>query len=369
MPVLVRRPDVLRRPRFDSGRIRAAVVGFVQGLTYSVAASLAMGGLDVEVWTAEENSSMRRSRRIDAMHVVPSEFGTRPDARFSDWLAPRLAERSIDVVVPADYDSFIWLSEARDQLSPVVSFPVPNRSIIEFYNDKGRVADACTRSGIDTPRTSRIDHRDALSALDQCGPIVVKPPDTGDSYGVYRLDSVGDLAGHLDADDRPGNALPLLVQEYIPGRDLDVTVVTRVGEVVQAVVSEHLPGSRGLRYLDHPRAVELAHAVSRLAAYDGVLDFDMRDDPVSGRLVVVDTNPRLTGSTLVKTWAGANLPLTGVRLALGLPIHHRTAIGEHHPIDHGLPAQLLRRGWTGDLAPTRAGLRSAMADLGWYLAR
>ncbi len=74
-----------------------------------------MGGLDVEVWSADENSSMRRSRRIDAVHVVPSEFGTRPDVRFSDWLTPRLADRSIDVVVPADYDSFICVSEERDQ--------------------------------------------------------------------------------------------------------------------------------------------------------------------------------------------------------------------------------------------------------------
>jgi len=374
----MRRRGVLEREERPAtaglGDVRVAVVGQIEAMTYNVVASLGLAGVEAEVWAPGACSRLRASRFVARFHEVPDRLFRPMGEALAEMLAPAFAEREISIAVPADYDGFAWLADHAVDLTPTRAFPMPSRELIEFYNDKWRMATACARAGIDTPLTCLLERPADLDGLDRLrgrGPIVVKPLTAGDSFGVYVLDSTDELAAHLVSDDRPGNELPLIVQEHVPGRDLDVTVVANVGRVTDAVVSEHVAGSRTLRYFDHPRAVEVAGRIAAIGCYHGVLDFDFREDPATGRLVVVDTNPRLTGSTLVKTWAGANLPVQGVRMAMGLAHEPRsgTAAGFHRPVGPELVAAIGRGWWRADNAPTRAALRCAISDLGYHRAR
>ena len=106
-----------------------------------------------------------------------------------------------------------------------------------------------------------------------------------------------------------------VVQQFLPGRQVNVGGVAHGGRVLLAAPYEPLPSRShptgppvALRTLDHPEALEVAAAALRALEYTGPFCLDLVTDS-EGRMRIVDLNARVFGS-----WTGlqrAGLDLVG----------------------------------------------------------
>lgn len=170
------------------------------------------------------------------------------------------------------------------------------------------------RAGIDTPKGA-ITPRSALSAHPMAPPYVVKPNAQGSSVGVFII---------REGDNRPPQALvtkewslgdTVLVEEFIPGRELTVTVLgDRPLAVTEIVTSAEFydydakyaaGGSRHIVPADIPPQLQQRCFDTALTAHEvlgcrGMTRSDFRYDPAEDRLALleVNTQPGMTETSL-----------------------------------------------------------------------
>jgi biotin carboxylase len=166
-------------------------------------------------------------------------------------------------------------------------------------------------------------------------PVVVKPPDASGSKGVSLVERPADLpaalayAGRFTAADTP-----LLVEEFLAGRNLTVDVFMRDGNAAFTGITEKrivpgphfvIGGHTGPAPMNDATRVSLAGAAERLCRAieltDGPANFDviLRDD---GTFAVLEANARLCGNSfplLMRTMYGIDTVAALVSLAVGEP--------------------------------------------------
>ncbi len=349
---------------------RVAVLGLLEPLLYAVGSAAAAPGRQVEVWCPPASTeTLRRSARLARTHAAPIEPGVTPDPLVMRSMAAEWQAAGIDVVIPADYHATVALAQlsADDGLEQVRSFPLPAPSTILECNDKWWLAGLCGRLGLDIPATRRLETMDDVVAATTLGRVVVKPPSEGFGAGVRILDDAGDLVDHVTDTDREANALPLLVQEYLPGIDVDVTVLADHGEIVADVVQFRDGGE--LRFVDDDRCVELVRPIVEATGFHGVMDFDLRLDRRADRLAVIECNPRLPGSLINKQFVGLDLLDLGVRLAMGEAVERpaRPTGVTRSPQLGDLRSMLSSAWWDEENRGVRAAWRHAVTDPVWRL--
>lgn len=86
----------------------------------------------------------------------------------------------------------------------------------------------------------RGDPFDAEAAVERLGlPIFVKPNDGGSSFGVTKVKRAEDLSAAVEAAFREGDSV--LLESYIPGRELTEGVFSRGGVIVPLPITEIIP--------------------------------------------------------------------------------------------------------------------------------
>lgn len=185
---------------------------------------------------------------------------------------------------------------------------------------KPRAKQVLADAHIPVPTGRIAERRDAGSHHLMEVPYVVKPVDSGSSVGVY---IVSDLSSpppqELLAEDWPYGE-SVLVEEYIPGKELTCAVMGDRALGVIEIVSE-LPfydyeakyapgGSRHILPAEIPPEIyesvrTYAHAAHQVLGCRGVSRADFRYDPATATLVCleVNTQPGMTGTSLVPEMA------------------------------------------------------------------
>jgi carbamoyl-phosphate synthase large subunit len=234
------------------------------------------------------------------------------------------------------------LAEARSDFdeagTPVV---VSDPSTVELANDKHRLAGVAESIGVPTPETLQVETGDQLErAATSLGspeePVVVKPPVSNGSRGVRILDATRDRKRAF-YEEKPdgryatldgvretlGEAFPpLLVMEYLPGEEYTVdafrpragdgetTVVPRRRDKVKAGISF------GATPVDDADMVAHTRALAAELGLTGAFGFQFKVD-ADGDPCLLECNPRVQGTMVTSTVAGANVVAAAVRDALG----------------------------------------------------
>jgi predicted ATP-grasp superfamily ATP-dependent carboligase len=316
-----------------------------------------------------------------------------------------VSARCIDLLVPAT-EASIEAVRADDRLRRVPLLAGDPASL-DLCLDKARTLAAADEAGVPTPGwvvpATRAEAHEALRELG--APLVVKPRHSwarrGAGLTCLRHLTVVDAAGleaALDSfapDADPG--LPIL-QRFVEGRDLSVSVVARSGEPLVAVPVEKLSawpvaGGKGVwrRTLppDTPGVDETVRLLQAIG-YSGVaeVEFMVGSDGVPR---LMEINPRLHGYTSLPIAAGVDLPAMAARLVRGeavapvdaytVGLEQRWLGGELRRLALALSPrrdgagrpdgrrELLRTAWP----PWRPGMRydelDDLRDLGPYLPR
>lgn len=234
--------------------------------------------------------------------------------------APVIALTCVDWYVRA-------LSEHRERLADVAVVPYAPVDLLDHVMDKQRFSELCQEIGIPHPRTEVRLGGEPVGAIDLRFPVIAKPGDNTAWHQVsfpgkakvHLVRDRGELAELLDAAGGAGYRRPMIIQEYVPGDDSQMRIMTtysdQAGTVRMAwggrvLLEEHTPGTLG-----NPAAIltgrlgQVEADARRLVehlGWTGFANFDVKVDPRTGVGHFLELNPRTGRSNYYLTASGLN---------------------------------------------------------------
>jgi carbamoyl-phosphate synthase large subunit len=360
-------------------RRTALVLDGSHGPALATVRSLGRAGWRVLTPAGTRSASSRYAARVLEIPLAEDD-----PAGFVERVAAVLDEEHVDVVVPATDASVELLWELDD-----ARILGGDRASYELASDKARMLAAADAAGFGTPRWMAPASVEEARAWDEF-PCVVKPRRSYVREGGrlrQRRHRIAEDAAQLE------QALleyadPALVQEFVPGRSLAVSVVLRGGRLHALVARETLTfdpirgGCSVWKRTVPPDDVAVRKAVDllRSVGYEGLgeLEYQVAADGVER---LMEVNVRVHGWVTLAVAAGVDLPLIAARALLGdeLPdappyragVEMRWPAGELGRVlqalrrDAALPPGTTRLGVAAGLwPPWRPGMRYDGVELG-----
>lgn len=227
-------------------------------------------------------------------------------------------------------DSYVQLiSENKDRFPENVSAPYIDVSMMNDLIHKERFYELCQRVGVDYPDTFVHHYADPREfELPFEGPYIIKPSN-GIEYWrhpyetqkkVYKVDTRKELDAVLDDVYGSGYRDSVIIQNFIPGDDTFMRVLTsysdQSGEVKlmclgHVLLEEHTPHGIGnhaviITEYDPELCLKFKKLLEEMN-YVGFSNFDIKYDERDGKYKVFEINTRQGRSNYYVTGAGANI--------------------------------------------------------------
>lgn len=343
--------------------MRALVLG--GNAIFSLGAVQALGfvGIESDVINDWHAPRVRFSRYCRRYVRVPYGSLRTMTPEFVRWLEKYCVRHAIDVVIPADQAT--TLAVARLPSTSMRLFPVASPEALETLRDKWKFHNLLARLNLPSPRTTLLEPGMSAEQLDLGWPVMVKPPASEGSDGVARVDSAADLEALRARPERAGKEL--LVQQFIPGRDIDLSLIADHGKMIAYTIqADEGPGHR--RFTLDERMVHVAREIVAATDFHGLAHFDMRIDSRDGALYVIECNPRVWGSVLYSVWVGVNFIELGCLMAMGRKLPEFKPVTGDVAQQGVAPRRLIKALLQGRLSPiglsgaSLASWRQAHAD-------
>ncbi|MFN8241641.1 MAG: ATP-grasp domain-containing protein [Bacteroidales bacterium] len=254
---------------------------------------------------------------VDKTYQIPyPSAGT--DALLSRLLDIHSRE-GIDVLIPnfdAELFNFILISESLR--SHGISTFLPERKMFEA-RDKVNLVKFCDKHALLTPEAQIIHRVSELPRLaaDYGYPLVVK----GKFYDAYICNSL-DQAEKAFYRIQAKWGLPVIVQEYISGSEVNVAVLgDGTGTAVSIVPMRKLYiTDKGKAWagitIEDQTLIELAERFTSVTKWKGGCELEVMMTS-AGKPYILEVNPRFPAWIYLSAAAGQNQPASLVRLALG----------------------------------------------------
>lgn len=213
-------------------------------------------------------------------------------------------EKNIEVLIPADMDSSLSLSQLPRQMKNPRVFPLaPSRRLRDLHN-KWIFSNFLEKNSLPQPRTFLIAKRDDLEKLTISYPAMIKPLEMHGGEGVVRVDSKKDAYRYLSIRNKR-NKLPLIIQEYVNGSGIDVSFLAYKGVILVWTVQKTLSDG-GISFVDESSVLTMARKIVLGSSYTGIAHVDMISEKKSNVVKILEFNPRVWGSILGSKFAGIN---------------------------------------------------------------
>jgi predicted ATP-grasp superfamily ATP-dependent carboligase len=212
------------------------------------------------------------------------------------------ARLSIDCVLPSCSTTTRFLTSHNGYLiSP--HYPVPSRESFDVLDDKWRFSCLCVKLGIPHPRTRYFATREGLlDKADQLKcPLVIKPHNRSASIGVKRIEATAKIPAEI-------GYRPVLVQDYIPGRDFSAFYLCRNGQITISIAYIRTPS--GIAFHHDAETERYAKIIIEYLRYNGVIGFDVRRGE-DGGVWFIECNPRFWYRMDLAMIAGINFIAAG----------------------------------------------------------
>jgi len=218
----------------------------------------------------------------------------------------------IEIIIPADMVALNDLCVMRAKLSSPLLL-LDNKSKIDLLNDKDAFYEWMKMHKISTPYTQLITKISDLDA-NRTFPLVVKPTNEGGGNGVKIINNADELSKHITSG-MPFTKPPLLVQDFIVGKDIDVSILAKNGRSIAYTIQKwHDKGI--LEFIANEEALGIAKNIVELLNYSGLAHFDMRIDAKTNKVYVLECNPRIWGSIAASFMMGVDFMKLGIEATL-----------------------------------------------------
>lgn len=296
---------------------------------------LDLAGVKAYVACSEAGTSLcRLSRACLGMVELPKQMKRAQGVRFYKAQARSLG---ITHLIPADISQTLLLSAIDRHIPPIAVFPVPQINTAATLNDKFRFARLLQELKLPGPRIALLQTPADVENHGLGPSVMVKPLRSEGGRGVHHCSTHEELRG-IVAGMNSFPDQPLLLQEYIPGEDIDLSVLAEHGSIVAWTVHQRPAGEAGrengsLIFVEDEEVLRLGRSLLAATGYHGVANIDMRRDSRDGRIKFIEFNPRVYASVHFAAYAGVNFIAAGLKLATGaaLPVIARAAGIVHAP--------------------------------------
>ena len=216
-------------------------------------------------------------------------------------------------IIAVDCDAAHALNRLRDQLPAPVA-PMPSSGQLALLEDKWQFHRFCQLQGLPTPLTLCFENKQMLRyqvlASILGTPFVIKPSNLAGSQGVRIISNEAMFESEI-LQRANYQFSPLLVQEYIPGEDIDISLLA-IGGKVMTLATQQVSGSE-VRFISQPQMEAMAATICAASGYDGVMHIDARIDRSNGRICLIESNPRFWASMTAALWCGLNFVQESLR--------------------------------------------------------
>lgn len=254
-------------------------------------------------------------------------------------ISKKIQEQSIDIILPITTRELFPLSLNKEKLAELgATVIISNHEAIQLANDKGATWEYAKNIGVNTPEgevVSTINQwEDAVTRILGTGKNACFKPIYGNGmrgFGIVEKELSGNFwnekSGIL-----PLNKLewknrlisnwsqPLLVSEFLPGKEYSVDVIVNQQEVKRIAVRtrDKMVGGISVQgtYVQHQQIEEMTIKLVTGIGLDGPVGVQWREDN-NGIPKLLEINPRLQGTTSASRVAGVNIPLEAVLISLG----------------------------------------------------
>ena len=216
-------------------------------------------------------------------------------------------------IIAADCEAARSLNRLRSLL-PAPLAPMPSTHHLALLEDKWQFHRLCQLQGLPTPLTIRFENKLAIRypmlASILGATFVIKPSNLAGSQGVRIIRDEAMFESEI-LNSEAYQFSPLLAQEYIPGEDIDISLLAVNGEVM-TIATQQVAGSV-VRFVSQPEMEAMATALCTSLGYDGVMHIDARIDRRTGRIWLIESNPRFWASLTAALWCGLNFVQESLR--------------------------------------------------------
>lgn len=275
-------------------------------------------GMNALVHTAGSRGArmLKYSRYTDGHSEIQFWRDGVPSIETQYLLREKVKTENFDVVVPSDMGSAAFLASMKKTYSDFPCFPCSDQITLDTLHNKWSFAQTCAKYELPVPQTVLLSSLDQLNTdiLDSVGfPLIVKPLEAESSHGVVRLDSRPALQAYIEQG-RHYAQLPLIAQAYIPGHDIDISILAANDQILCSTVQSWL-GDGVLEFTQHPEMHTIVTRLVQAFHYEGLAHFDMRIDARDGKLYVIECNPRAWYTISASMWQGLNFIEMGIHYA------------------------------------------------------
>jgi carbamoyl-phosphate synthase large subunit len=298
-----------------------------------------------------------KALRADGYQVVlvnsnPATIMTDPEVADRTYIEPLTVETVEQIIAREKPDALLPTVGGQTALNLAVE--LAEAGVLERYNveligaslraiqvaeDRLRFKDACRKIGLDVPASAVVsDAQDALRLADQLGyPVVIRPSftlgGTGGSIAYNREEFSEAIAVALDA----SPVREALVEESVLGwkefelevmrdfRDNFVVICTienvdpmgvHTGDSITVAPAQTLTDKEYQRMRDASAAI-----IREVGVETGGSNIQFAIDPATGRMVVIEMNPRVSRSSALASKAtGFPIAKIAARLAVGMTL-------------------------------------------------
>lgn len=268
-----------------------------------------------------------KSRRLRLSNLFTS-FDDLDDLDLGSWLAridETVARQKIDIVMPVSSVAIRVLSEHRQALScadRLVQLPAPD--VFDIATNKASLASFLSAHGFPHPESVVIKadapRPEKLSTL--TFPVLLKPPVSFGGKGIKKFEGPSELDFFLA---RQGKEGEWLVQEWVEGSDIGVSVLCRNGQIIastvqHAIVPSSIPfqAATSVEFRYDRAAMDVVTRLMKELNWSGVANIDMRLSRLTKAPLILEVNGRYWFSLLGSLHAHVNFPLLACESALGL---------------------------------------------------
>ena len=259
---------------------------------------------------------------------------------------PRMLEiaekEEVDVLLPLSTYELMPLSKNKAKFERIgtkvmVSDPKP----LEIANNKGKLYEFLRKKEIPTPDAIMVNSLAEFErAVFKLGypdvPVCVKPQISkgGRGFRILKKDidkvdllinykpdntitTLEDIISILEI----ANPFPkLVVMEYLPGKEYSVDLLVKEGEPLITIPRSRDLTKLGISFIgtveDNKEIREMANKIVRAIGLDYNINLQLKYSS-EGIPKIIEVNPRVSGTIVLCTGAGVNMPYLGVKMALG----------------------------------------------------
>jgi predicted ATP-grasp superfamily ATP-dependent carboligase len=255
---------------------------------------------------------LRRSRRCKGYFENALSLEEQNKTNFVRTIEQLAGANSNMFLIPVDDSANRIVHATVDRLG-VNSYPVPDSVCFETLNDKWQFYQHCANLNVRVPKAIRLNHKFEIDFEYLCTalgrPFVLKPTNKSASLGFKVIRSNENLRTEV-LSCRQYDFSPLIAQSFIPGVDIDISVLADRGHIKSFAIQTRKNGA--LCFVQNAELLKFTEVILREFRYTGVIHIDARLHDVSKEIFLIEANPRFWGSLAVATSGGLNFVRAGI---------------------------------------------------------